>query len=152
MGMQRTIRMEYPERIICLLLQHGQQSLSARVWIFGAKIMQTRAMKTCFQIAECSLSYAKLATFCQNNPLSTQNLSKNACFYSFIHFPFPSAGSTAAASTRSVRNLFRISFIVVNVYITCFRRIPVGNCSGYDIAINQSGVVDVALQRDVGVG
>ena len=83
MGMQRTIRMEYPERIICLLLQHGQQSLSARVWIFGAKIMQTRAMKTCFQIAECSLSYAKLATFSQNNSLSTQNLSKNACFYSF---------------------------------------------------------------------
>ena len=24
-----------------------------------AKIMQTSAMKTCFQIAECSLSYAK---------------------------------------------------------------------------------------------
>ncbi len=26
-----------------------------------AKIMQTSAMKTCFQIAECSLSYAKIS-------------------------------------------------------------------------------------------
>jgi len=29
----------------------------------GAKIMQMSAMKACFQIAECSLSYAKIRTF-----------------------------------------------------------------------------------------
>ena len=28
-----------------------------------AKIVQTSAMKTCFLIAECSLSYAKIAGF-----------------------------------------------------------------------------------------
>ena len=53
--------------------------------------MQTSAMETGFQIAECSLSYAKLATFSQNNSLSTQNLSKNACFYSFSVPPVPAA-------------------------------------------------------------
>ena len=62
-------------------------------------------------------------------------------------FRSPGAGSTAAASTRSVRNLFRILF---KEY--CFRRIPADSCGGRDIALNQSGVVDVALQRDVGVG
>ena len=31
----------------------------------AAKIMQTSAMKACFQIAECSLSNAKIRTFSQ---------------------------------------------------------------------------------------
>ena len=32
---------------------------------FSAKIMQMSAMKACFQIAECSLSSAKIAKTCE---------------------------------------------------------------------------------------
>ena len=31
--------------------------------MFFTKIVQTRAMKACFQIAECSLSYAKIVHY-----------------------------------------------------------------------------------------
>lgn len=90
---------------------------------------------------------ANITIFCQNNPLSTQNLSKNACFYSFSVLRCRQHGGCQRQECSE--SLFRILF---KGYITCFRRIPAGSCSGYDIAIDQSGVVDVALQRDVVVG
>ena len=33
------------------------------LYLFGAKKMQTSAKKACFQLAECSFSYAKLRLF-----------------------------------------------------------------------------------------
>ena len=105
------------------------------------------------------------------------------------YFPFPGAGSTAAASIGSVRNLnlpimrnqlkrfVRVKPILahaslsvpyhiivaavspfgeglVRATIKVFRyfRLPIPVYGGRDIAINQSGVVDVALHRDVSVG
>ena len=44
-----------------------------------AKIMQTSAMKACFQIAECSLSYAKLQVRCVKSWHKRENYLKNLC-------------------------------------------------------------------------
>ena len=41
-----------------------------------AKIMQTSAMKACFQIAECSLSYAKIQ----------KNITINLIFYPLVSY------------------------------------------------------------------
>ena len=41
-----------------------------------AKIMQTSAMKACFQIAECSLSYAKIQ----------KNITINLIFHQFVSY------------------------------------------------------------------
>lgn len=69
----------------------------------------------------------------------------------FIHFPFPGAGSRAAASARSVRNLnLPIMRNQLKRFVRAIR--PFLAHSGRNIAPNQSGVVDVALQRDVSVG
>ena len=45
----------------------------------SAKIMQTSAMKACFQIAECSLSYAKLQVRCVKLWRKRENYLKNLC-------------------------------------------------------------------------
>ena len=42
-----------------------------------AKKMQTSAMKACFQIAECSFSYAKI----QKNKATSMLLSENNCSF-----------------------------------------------------------------------
>ena len=39
-----------------------------------AKIMQMSAMKTCFQIAECSLSYAKIELYSEKYKFSVEIL------------------------------------------------------------------------------
>ena len=46
-----------------------------------AKIMQMSAMKTCFQIAECSLSYAKIELYSEKYKFLRGNLMELfACF------------------------------------------------------------------------
>jgi len=45
----------------------------------AAKLMQTSAMKACFQIAECSLSYAKLQGRCVKSWRKRENYLKNLC-------------------------------------------------------------------------
>ena len=44
--------------------------------LFFAKIMQTSAMKACFQIAECSLSYAKIQ----------KNITINLIFHPLVSY------------------------------------------------------------------
>ena len=82
---------------LAVFLQHqvqayGSPIVQSKVWILivicaiipcfmftTAKIMQTSAMKACFQIAECSLSYAKLQVRCVKSWRKRENYLKNLC-------------------------------------------------------------------------
>ena len=54
--MQRYIFLKTNPNFFCHVFLYVHQIICT----FGAKIMQTNAMKACFRIAECSLSYEKI--------------------------------------------------------------------------------------------
>jgi len=93
----RTFCENHIKACLAVFLQHqvqayGSPIVQSKVWIFivicaiipcfmftAAKIMQTSAIKACFQIAECSLSYAKIQVRCIKSWHKRENYLKNFC-------------------------------------------------------------------------